>query len=418
MMFSGSLRALAVGAAVGLVFAFSSADASVCSEPKSPEDVLVCVEQNHPEMKKIANDPELIDGVRSMSTQFPNPGLTLETNKGKNLGDTVGEDTAVLSQLFEIGGKRAARQRAANARIEGIRASSQLLRAQTRMDALSNLVRYRQLLSEIDVLDEALRTYEKVMGQFNARPRLSPEQQVTQGIFRLAMGDYRHRQAGLEAEKRKVEIYFKMVPELNFAATVKLLPKRIVKWPKVSVPPTDLKKVLAIQVADSQVKIADSNSDLARASAIPDPTVSLVAIREVSGITEFQRVGAAVSFPLPVFNWNGGQRREASAMKTRAEIEFRRAERSFIFERENLVANYQGFVTALEKSPAPKDIDSKHRNTEELFYRGVISGVMVIEAHRQILDFTQSQNELELETVQALQNIFFLDGRLSEFRYE
>ncbi|RYZ68630.1 MAG: hypothetical protein EOP05_16155, partial [Proteobacteria bacterium] len=221
---------LTFGMGVGWSF---EAHADICTDPTTSEDVLLCVEQFHPEMKKVANDPELIEGVDRMAHQFPNPGLTLETNKGKNLGDTVGEDSAVLSQLFEIGGKRAARQRGAKARIESIRASSQLLRAQTRMEALSNLVRYRQLLSEIEVLDEALRTYEKVLGQFNARPRLTPEQQVTQGIFRLAMGDYRHRQAGLEAEKRKVEVYFKMVPELNFPKVIRLLPKRIAKWPKV-----------------------------------------------------------------------------------------------------------------------------------------------------------------------------------------
>ncbi len=176
--------------------------------------------------------------------------------------------------------------------------------------------------------------------------------------------------------------------------------------------------MLPVQIAEAQLKQAEAESDLAKAQAVPDPTVSLVSIREVSGPGEFQRLGAAVSFPIPILNWNGGQKREASALKTRAEIEFQRVQRAFGFERENLVANYTNFVAALEKSPSLKDIDSKHRSTESLFYRGVISGVLVIEAHRQILDFTQSQNELELETVQALQNIFFLDGKLSEFRYE
>ena len=176
--------------------------------------------------------------------------------------------------------------------------------------------------------------------------------------------------------------------------------------------------MLPVQIAEAQLKQAEAESDLAKAQAIPDPTVSLVSIREVSGPGEFQRLGAAVSFPIPSLNWNGGQRREVSALKTRAEIEYQRVQRAFGFERENLVANYASFVAALEKSPSLKDIDTKHRSTESLFYRGVISGVLVIEAHRQILDFTQSQNELELETVQALQNIFFLDGKLSEFRYE
>jgi outer membrane protein, heavy metal efflux system len=398
--------------------AAQAAMADVCSQPRSAEDVLSCVEKNHPEVRKIGNDNELIEGFQSAAGQFPNPNLTLETNKGKNLGDTVGEDSAVLSQLFEIGGKRSARRKAAAAQAEGVRASSLIVRAQLRMDTLSNLVRYRQLMSEIEVLSEAIRTYEKVISQFNSRPRLTPEQQVTHGIFRLALGDYRHRLANLEADRRKAEIFFKMVPELNFNEAKKVLPRRLAKWPKVELPPTDLKQVLAMKVAASELKQAEAESDLARAASLPDPTVSLVSIREVAGTSEFQRFGAAVSFPLPVFNWNGGQRQEAAARRTRAEIEYKRSQTAFTLERENLVSNYQGFVNALERSPVQKDIESKHQNTENLFYRGVISGVMVIEAHRQILDFTQSQNELELETVQVLQAIYFLDGKLSEFRYE
>lgn len=396
----------------------AEATEAICSKPNSTADVLNCVERYHPDSRQTETNPVMIEGLRRSATQYANPTLSVQTTKGKNLGDTIGEDVVSVSQLIEIGGKRSARRRVGEAKVKAVNVSATLTKAQIRMQALLALIRYRQLLSEISVLEEALSTYDRVHRQFAARPRLSPDQQVTFSLFKLSMGDYRHRLAALEAERRKAESYFKLVPELNIAEALKHLPPRLAKWPKFDAAPTNIETSPNYQAALADYKEAEATADLADANAWPDPTVSLIGTREVDGFATFNRYGVGVSIPLPVLNVNGGERRQARALKTRAEIETRRVATQISIDRTNLIQSYEGFVKSFELAPQPKDIDSKHKNTESLFYRGVVSGVLVIEAHRQILDFTQSQNELEYETAQALLNLYLIDGRIEEFSYE
>ncbi len=403
---------------IGIVHLSAAQAQTVCTLPKSTAEVLSCLETYHPDMRKTLTDDELIEGIRRSASQFPNPELSIETLKGENLGDTVGEDTIAVAQKFEIGGKRSARLERGRAEAESIRVGSTINRAQVRIDAHLNLIRFRQLIEEIAVLEEALATYEKVHRQFAARPRLTPDQQVTFGLFKLSMGDYRHKLAALQAEKRKAEYYFRVVPELNFSEAVRHLPKRLQKWPKFETLKAELKDSPRMKAAEANLKQADASYDLAKANSFPDVTVSLATRRTVEGAAEYQSYGIGVALPLPLWNINGGERRQAIALKSRAEIEYRETATRLGLERLDLIKSYQSFVDALERSPVAKEIDTKHRNTEALFYRGVISGVLVIEAHRQILEFTQTQNELELETMQALLNLHFLDGRLAEFKYE
>ncbi len=396
----------------------AKAASNVCQSPSSTADVVECVQTFHPDVRKLSFNDLEIEGIRKKASQFPNPQINFQTTKGHNFGDVVGEDAVAVSELIEIGGKRSARQKLGAAQADALRANADLTRYQARMQALLQLIRYRQLSDEIAVLKEALNTFGKVHNQFASRPRLSPDQQVTFSLFRLSTGDYRHKLAALEAELRKTENFFRLIPELNVASALKYLPRRLEKWPVLAKTPIDLKQAPAIKIANSDLTQAEANQDLATANAIPDPTVSLVGIRNIEGTALYYRYGVGLSFPIPLLNLNGGERSQAAAQKAKAEIEFTKLSRQIQIDRDNLLVSYEGFVKSLEAAPSVKDIESKHRNTESLFYRGVISGVLVIEAHRQILEFTQSQNELEYETAQALMGLYLLDGKLGGFNYE
>ena len=394
------------------------AEDSQCSNPKSTNDVLLCLDQNHPDVKKTSVDSKLAEGVVSTGTQIPNPELSFDTVKGRSLGETRGESTLAISQLIEISGKRGARKKLAKATAAGIRASSALAVNQARSANVLKFVRYRQLLTEIAVLEEAISTYEKVNRQFSSRSRLLPDQEVSSAVFRLALSDYRHRLAGLEAERSELESYFRVVPELNFEASVKYLPKRWKTWPKPNAIGGAIESSPQMIELESNLSKASAQLDLARAGTWPDLTVSLLAKEDVEGTTKFNSYGFGISLPLPLWNLNGGERQQAAAEKYKAELEFSARSKELALQRQNLFTSYQRFVKALEQSPDPSEIDRKHRNTESLFYRGVISGALVIEAHRQILDFTETSHELELETLQTLLNIYSLEGKLAGFKYE
>ncbi|MGE0634075.1 MAG: TolC family protein [Pseudobdellovibrionaceae bacterium] len=395
-----------------------AAEADYCSAPKNTQNVIECLNQQNLEMKKLESDTQAIEGILKSGTQIPNPTVEIENMQGKSIDGTAGGTRVAISQLIEIGGKRSARRASGEAKAEAFRAASMSLKDQILSENILRLVKYRQLVGEIAVLQEALGVYEKVNRQFSSRPKLSPDQQVNIGIFKLALGDYRHKLATLVSQKREVEAYFKVIPNFNLESAVLYLPKRLTKWPKLTNVDLDISKSPKIKEIESNLKKAQADLDLARANVWPDPTLSLIASNNVDGAYQYKSYGVAVSFPLPIFNLNGGERQQANAEKFRAEIDHRISKQSLEIQKKNLIENYAGFVAALENAPDPQDTEKKHRTTENLFYQGVISGTLVIEAHRQILEFTETQNELELETLQTLFQIYSMDGKMGDYRYE
>lgn len=399
-------------------FSYSSLATEVCQSPQSTYEVIECLNHAHPDIKKTGQDELVVRGIISTSNQFPNPVVEFESTKGYKLGDVVGENRLAVSQLIEIGGKRSARMKLGLAEADFAKAQSVLTKDEVKAQNILQFVRLRQLNEEVAVLEEALKTYEKVHGQYSARPRLAPEQQVAYGIFKLAMGDTRHKLAALQSERKKAETYFKVVSELKYSDVLKYLPQRLKAWPKIKMSQVDNSKNPKFIQIEADLKKSEAAYDLAASESWPDVTVSFIAASNIEGTTEYKTYGFGVALPFPVWNINGGQRKQTFAAKTKAEIEYQEALRRFDLDRQNMLSNYEEFVSALEKSPAAKEIDQKHRATEQLFYQGVISGALVVEAHRQILEYTVTQNELELETLQTLLTLYSQDGKLQEFKYE
>ncbi|MBX9768433.1 MAG: hypothetical protein K2X47_14260, partial [Bdellovibrionales bacterium] len=348
---------------ISLLVGSGVAMGDVCSAPKSTDDVLQCLNLNHPDIKKTTVDAKLAEGVVKTATQFPNPQFNFYTLNGKTLGETRGESQYTFSQLIEISGKRGARARVGEATAEAIRANSALSKDLSRIDNVLRLVRYRQLLTEIEVLEEALETFGKVNRQFASRPKLSPDQQVSSGIFKLAAGDYSSRMSGLLAEKNQLDRYFKIITELSFSEAAKVLPKRWKDWPKAETFQGDLKQSPRFRGMEANLKHAKANNDFARAGSWPDPTVSVLVQDEVEGWSEFRRVGVGVSLPLPLWNVNGGERGQAAAMEYKAEVDYQAGTKALEVERSNLISNYQGYVTSLNQSPDLKDMHRKHQDT-------------------------------------------------------
>jgi len=81
-------------------------------------------------------------------------------------------------------------------------------------------------------------------------------------------------------------------------------------------------------------------------------------------------------------------------------------------ERERERARYEKAVAALRALGGRKALRDKHEQVEDFFERGLISSSLVIEAHRQMLDFTRSRHEHELAAVTALWRIRAIDGTI------
>ncbi len=379
---------------------------------------LNCLNVSSPEIRKHDQASAKAEGLRFSGAQWINPKVAFESTKGKSLGDTVGTTRVIVSQVFELGGKISSRSLLSKVEADAVMSSAHISRAQAESDNALMLLRLRQVVSEIAVLDEALATYLKVQNQFSSRPKLSPEQQVSFGIFKLASGDYRHRITKLESERRKIENQVRSVIGLEFEKIKPLLPRRITKWPVLAGDKVDISNSHQMRELKYQARKAEAGVSLASANVWPDIELSLIAENSVEGTDQHQRYGLGIALPLPIWNWNTGERRQAAADLYKIQFEIKKAETDLELEKRNLVKSYEDFVQVLRQSPTEVEMDRKHRSTEQLFYQGLISGALVIEAHRQILDFTQTQNELEYETLQTLLKIYSLTDDVKRFQYE
>lgn len=401
---------------VSHVFAQTGKDLA-CGEFNSAQDVLSCLEAVHPESIKLNTTATEVEGVKKSAEQFPNPTLEFDTLKGKQLGETQSETNLGVSQLIEIGGKRRAKKSLGEASAQRLNASAILGHERIKIDAILKLVRYRQVLAEIAVLEETMSTYGKVNKQFSSRPRLSPDQRASSTIFRLALGDYRHRLATLTSERNEIEMNFRSIQGFNFESAKSYLPKLIKNWPEMKLE-IDTKQGPRFTLIDSNLKEALANYEFQSANAWPDPTISLYSREIVNGSQEYRMYGVGVSLPLPFWNLNGGAKSQALAQKLRAEVDYQVATRTLPNQYKNLLSSYNNAITALRQNSGFDESEREHRETERLFYQGSISGTQIIELHRQLLEFTTTANDLERDALEALLTLMSYQGRLSEFKLE
>jgi outer membrane protein, heavy metal efflux system len=344
--------------------------------------------------------------VRS-TRQRPNPEL--ET-KG-TWGDGASQVEIDLVQTVETGGKRSARIERARAGED--EASAELLAAkgEAALKTVSALYRLRQVLGELSLVDEALKTFSRIGQQLRSRPRLAPEQEVSRSIFELAEADYALRRAGLGAEQKALLKSLEISTGLRLSTGTVPLPETKQDWPEIpkagsSADPGSLQ-------AQAALKAAAADRREAQAAAWPDLRLGPSFQRQSSEGQAQRMVGMNLALPLPLYHRNAGGRERARRAEESAALRLAAIQALVGAEREAERARYEAAVAALKSTASRKDVHASHERIEDFFQRGLISSSLVIEAHRQILEFTKDRNEHELAAVRALWRIRVIDGQVS-----
>jgi len=285
------------------------------------------------------------------------------------------------------------------------------------MGTLTTLYRLRQIQAELHVLDEALDTFTRIQKLFKSRPKLAPEQQVSIGVFQLAEGDYKFRLAALSTEETALLKQLSFALGQTFSPSTNLLPPKKKDW----VEPDTLQKAWplrgsAIKAPQVGLKLAEAELELAKSESWPNVMIGPTVESQTQGPFTYQTYGLNLSFALPLFQVNGGGRAFAYRGIDRAEVVLQAAQRGLNTEREILFQKYKNAVVALKSAVSTAEMERRHHDLERLFNRGMINSQLVIEAHRQMVDFTKSQNEQELSAIEALYSIYRLEGRLFEER--
>lgn len=381
-----------------------------CSLPKRPQDILDCAKENHPSVLRKINEVNHTKLLKDIAAQIPNPELDAEITKGSG---GLSNSSIGLLQPIEWGGKRISRINAAKARISFVDAELKEVQAEVIIETVTNLHRLRQIALEKTILENTIKNLERMILQQSSRLNLSPEQQVTLSVYRMALIDTKIKNAEIFDEERALEHYFHVSTGHSLEELRPVLPNAPNKWPDFDVSPrhSALSTGLLKAMAEKNEYIADSA--LANSATWPSLKVGPM-WNSQAGVGEPAQslFGFRIMMDLPLLNWNSGSRSFAQAGIHRSEKNLSLIKEEERYERNEQLKIYQSALSTLKSIPEASAIKKDFQKNESLARRGLVSGPLLIEFHRQHAELTRSRNTRELKAIEALWRIYQFDGRI------
>lgn len=391
-----------------LIFPVTAFSQSLCSGGDFKQTV-VCLSEKHPLNRKNELLFNQSQGVRDAGRSFQNPELAFETVQGRGLGGRTGTNRIAVNYPFELFGQRSARVEKADAesdliKIEGLKGKNALIG-----EVAINLYRLKHIKEEISILEDTLSTYANVISQLSSRAVLGPDQDVTLGVFKLAVGDLALKKSTLISDEKKIYDFFSHIQGLQDSQVDKLIPDHRKNWPKLASKGSELSG-WPIKQVESQLKLAEAEFNASKAGAWPEVKAGIIYDQEIDGAQETSKVGFGVTLPIPLLNWNSGNKQIAASAYQRARVDKELANVEVVNERTRTIEFYNSSVETLKKSPNENEVIKRTKNLASKYSRGLITSTLLIEAHRQLFEFKTSQNEIERKTLESLFKIYELDG--------
>ncbi len=365
----------------------------------------------------IAKSPELVDfawGVRESEAQqlqaslLPNPELETEFENfggsGRFSGTRSLETTVVLSQLIELGGKRARRMKLAEAhsKLAGWRYEKKRLGVLT--DVTSRFITALATQKKLELAREDLKLAragldavgkELAAGKVTIVEKTKASVEVATGKIRVARTERKlniaksQLAAGWGANKAKFTTLVGDMDEIKPVPPAEKLAAHLEQNPE-----------LASWAAVTRQRQAAL--ELARAGAIPDVTAG-IGYKHARGTADNDHaIVAGVSIPLPVFDRNQGNIRKARYSLQRAKTQRRAAEVKLHADFEKA---YQTLASAHAEAVALRDevmpaAGSSHQAAGNSFEHGKTGYLSVLDAQRTLVDVRQQY----LEALEAYHN--------------
>lgn len=380
--------------------------------PAKAQDVLDCALKNHPAIRQAEVEEAQAAYLEPVALQRPNPELDATGLFGRRDGAGLNRDDVSLFHTIEVGGKRDARAAKARAERGAVEASARRTREDIAQDAVSALYRLRQARTEGAILDKTIASLEAVEKQLTTRPRLTPEQEATLEVFRLAESESKLRRAGLTGEERALARSLAFATGGAFEVRPEVLPLPKIDWPALSDEPAGGLSGSEALRARAVVETAAAESSSARGAAFPDVRVGPAFEWETEGATVKQTYGLSLALPLPVYHRNGAGKQYAELGVRAAKAGAAAATGSLSAERQAESERYRAAVEVLRALGASSDPMANVGGTEALFQRGLIPSSLLLEAYRQSFELAKSRDEAELAAVRALWRIYAIEGSI------
>ena len=358
----------------------------------SLRDVLSLTLLHNPELASFSWQIRASEAVALQEGLSPNPELEAEIENFAG-SDTLGgfdeaESTISISQLIELGGKKALRVRVAQLGT-GLAAweyQSQRLEVLTRasMHFIDVLAGQRQVELKSASLDLALEMMNGVSARIEAG-KSSPLERTRAQVV-VAQGRISLEQAKRSLESSRVLLASCWGKEVAQFPAVRGSLEQIHEVPEFDLLTSSLDENPTVSRWDLEISERRARIDLAAAEAVPDVTVSGGA-RLFQGTDETALL-VGVSLPIPVFHRNQGLRREAEYNLSIA-TEKQRAVRVQLFA--NLHDSYQQLLSAYREVTALRDevipaAKSAYDGIQESYRQGKLAQLDVLDSQKTLFE--------------------------------
>jgi len=269
---------------------------------------------------------------RMVSHEFPNPTFSWSTAKinvgegnapsstpsGNGVFDRTYDTILAINQLYEIGGKRTARQKSAQAGLEAMEASFR--DARRTLDLGVDKAYIASLLAEenVRVLTQSAQSLRREADIAGARLKAGDISEADRGQIEIAADQLelnaQAAQSTACAARIAVEVLLGVRHPLGTWKAADSLAS-LAGLP-LDLHSGDPEQRPDLQSAEASLRKAGADLDLQRAIRIPDPT--FLVEYEHNPPDQPTTVGVGVSFPLPLWNWNTGNIRAAQATRAQA----------------------------------------------------------------------------------------------------
>lgn len=376
---------------------------------KSPNELLESFKASHPQVLENNSSISVSEKWVEVAKQRPNPEFQAQGMKGEEIDGDVDRISLSVMHTIELGGKRTSRIDFADSKRKQFKASVQDSNEDVLIDAVLKAYRLRQVKELIPIYEEAYEAFNKILKVKLKRKSLSPEEQVEKETLVLATSDYRLKVSKLKSEKINLSRHLSFFVGEDCDLKQDSLPQNVDLARSFSLK-KETPSYSKLQVAINNLETAKMKLELERSNAYPDLKVGPAFETETINGKNYQSIGLSISMDLPILSTNSGSKGQAFEQMNTARVRYKNIKREASLDLEAWIEKYNALGSSLKTIATREDLDKKHLKIERLFKRGVISTAMIIESHRQLIEFANTRNEFELGAAEALWNIYKING--------
>lgn len=373
------------------------------------KSLVICAQKQSVEVQLIRQRSLTASKLEGAASQWQNPELGLSSIAKDS---EVSQQTATLLFNISLGGKLSARRAGARAEYEKALVTEELETKNSSLYLTLALYRISHLQRESQIQQEAIGTFAKIINQFEKRVARSPEQEVSLTVFRMARADQELAFLQSTSEMDKLLREIKITTGIEKDVVLKNLPPVKKDWINLT-PGQVADEAPQLKQANAEINISKSLGEQAAADAWPDLKIGPAVQIDKAGSESQTLTGISLSVPLPVFTLNGGVKEYSKQRLREAEMTYEQTKSRLDSERSRLQEKYSLVTKYLKTTYGSSALLKKHESVEKQFFRGLISGSLVIEAHRQMFELEKKRNETELEALEILGKVLIIDNKFT-----